>query len=107
MLRRRCFEAWRYLLLVPATLMMPAVGVAIASVRSTQADTYHAPGRIVELVANRTTVAALVNVRNGCRVVRWRPGNRALATSAVTRAPRIPTAVGPTSGCALTATGSP
>jgi hypothetical protein len=68
---------------------MAALGDSSATGRDLWA--YRAPGRIVELAGNSTTVAALVNSnRLGCLVVRWRPGHLADLKTAMLFEDRAP-----------------
>jgi hypothetical protein len=74
--------------LTVALTLVTAVGATYASQVSVSASegdlyAYRAPGRIVELVGNSTTAAALVDSKRlGCLVVRWRPGHLAELKSA-------------------------
>jgi hypothetical protein len=82
--------------LTVALTLVTAAGAKYASRGSVSASerdlyAYRAPGRIVELVGNSTTVAALVDSKRlGCLVVRWRPGHLADLKSAKLYADKAP-----------------
>jgi hypothetical protein len=84
--------------LTVALTLVTAAGAKYTSRGSVSASerdlyTYRSPGRIVELVGNATTVAALVDSKRlGCLVVRWRPGHRAELKSAKLYADEAPSA---------------
>jgi hypothetical protein len=82
-------QSWvRAGVLVAALTLVSATGARYASTGSV---TYHAPGRIVELVGNAKTVAALIDSKGlGCLVVRWRPGHLANLRSAKAYADEVP-----------------